>query len=238
MTNNNDLGSPRAARGWGFAPVALIVTLTLIKTYFSRDVDGFYFWAIDCLFFFGVGAYLAISSARMDWADWHQIPNQKFGIGIGKFCLWTLALVLAVTLCIALVLVTTRFATQSLHIELAPPLAISYPDALPTHPLVRWPVIAYAAISAGLIEEWLYRARVANILAINPADSNMRFVLISSALFACAHLCHGTKATLVAFFVGTLMAVYFQKAPIANRLLSLALAHALVDLKWLASAPQ
>jgi len=141
------------------------------------------------------------------------------GWGIADLC--ALALLLALILGVAYSGSKTIFAGLLLKVSLGA-WSFQWESLLPAPGAGRALFALYLALTAGLAEELFYRAFLFEALA----RSGLRFILVSSVLFACAHWEQGPTALLASGVYGLIAAEGYRRVPL---LWPFALAHAAID---------
>ena len=108
------------------------------------------------------------------------------------------------------------------------PQAFSYGQAIPKQPLLAFYAIAYLALSAGFVEEIVYRGLPHLLLSTRVSEGKVPLVysLSSSVLFASAHWENGSGETFATFLLGLALAALYLRV---RNLWPFVIGHAFTD---------
>ncbi len=105
----------------------------------------------------------------------------------------------------------------------------SYKNLIPTNGLPRVSALLFFSLSAGIVEEMIYRGMFKRLFDDNESG-NALFVIISSSVFASVHWEGGVQGLFLAFSYGIVASLAYA---ILKNIWPFILGHALNDLLWL-----
>lgn len=187
------------------------------------------FWAVDVAGWILLPGSVFYVCFVQGWAD-----LRRLGFSLPP---WTLARFIRFTLVCAVSTLVLHYTVEGMdawgQYLLASGLlprdygatGFGYQQIIPAEGGGRYLALGYLALSAGVVEEILYRGLLRQFFGNTPADL-VRYVLISSLIFSVVHWEGGVTALATAFAAGVVQSVLFLRLGSLHPLIA---AHVAVD---------
>lgn len=205
--------------------LAIFMLVAIAKGPVLAQLSGVAFWIVDALCFVVVPialyALLHLPSISVLRAHRHaDLKQTKYVRSI--FVVLALVVGIYVTWCFGIA------AGRSLraHYPNLLPHYLMYSTHLPSDGPLRFLAVSYFAVTAGLVEEYIFRGLFKELCDFFNRSASA-FVLTSSMAFALVHLSGGVVSLMSALFVGLFMSTMYQRIKDLRILIA---AHALFDL--------
>lgn len=194
---------------YALAAVAIYFAITLSKKFWLPALDGAYFWMADVACFVFLPATLVAVL---------KLPLRP-GFAVGHFKSRTLATNEAVYL--ALLTLLGLWVLSKIGLVIGVSVARHYPDALPQ--VIDYVghipktggasvlVTVYFAITAGVVEEYVFRGLLASVCGHYFRRNSWVFVMASTLSFAAIHWGGGLANVVAAFIQGILLTVVYLR---------------------------
>jgi len=232
--HNARAGTPPLA-----ALVALCFALGVLNAAYNPwllERSAALFWAIDLASFVLVPA-LGLALLRRRWRfDWRELGFPPAGDMAGLLRLLALSLVVAAAFAATLALTGALGGERLMRwLERAPAIGdalgggFSYAEAIPEAGWPRAVVIAYLSLSAGFMEELVYRALLLALClrSLPPRAQRPGYVLGGACAFSLVHFEQGPAVLAGTLALGVVAALLYLRI---RAVLPFMAGHALVDL--------
>lgn len=194
--------------GWVWLAFWFFYALSILKSIPLREISGSKFWLLD----FSVFVLAPITLAMLTWgrgmrqaAEWILRPNSRFDV-------WDVVII-SIGVGLLMLFVYHTVSEYVAPFVLTPhgdgdaPPAIYWTASRTLSGATQYLAILYLAVSAGVVEEVVYRGLIHYLIfRRNAAYSQLTFVLVSSILFSLVHWHGGGIAMLTALSVGLVAA--------------------------------
>ena len=167
-------------------------------------------WGLDVVFFCLIPATTLLVLFRRGYMRPAQIGLREWPDGAG----WMMAIGAALAAHVVMTLNLEPF----LHAELCCRMCGSYP--FPAAGLAKWGTIFYAALSAAVLEEIIFRGILINRLRLYLRQPWV-IVIIAAAVFALIHWCLGPGKLVSTFLMGILsILIYLRRGRLSEAMIS------------------
>lgn len=202
--------------------------ITISKGLWLPSLEGLSFWMGD-VFCFVILPLVLIYTFRLPIVPKCEIGSKKpQNLPVGTLIYLSVILFLGIWL---IYNVSDRFSYRlALKFPDTLPALINYTSKIPKTPIASILVVIYFALTAGFVEEYIFRGILNNVIAGYLTKNSVIFIVISTISFAAIHWAGGLRNMLNSVLPGLIFAVVFVRTRDVRVTM---LAHTLFWLKWL-----